>query len=100
MILKLTTGKFTNREPFVLNRRRRSGKSDFAVSENMAYGQVKLEALGDVGGEYEDPNKLQVQARSGRRGGGGGNYEHPAPYEFSVSKPKAPVYATADETMH
>jgi hypothetical protein len=28
----------------------------------MAYGHVKLEALGDVGGEYEDPDKL---ARSG-----------------------------------
>jgi hypothetical protein len=32
---------------------------------------VKLEALGDVGGEYEDPDKL---ARSGRGGGDGGNY--------------------------
>ena len=51
----------------------------------MAYGQVKLGALGDVGGEYGDPDKLQ--ARSGQ---GGGNYEqteYPAPYEFSVSKP-------------
>ena len=44
-------------------------KSDFAVSANMAYGQVTLGALGDAGGEYEDPDKL---ARSGRGGGGGG----------------------------
>ena len=86
----------------LLNRRRRSGKSDFAVSANMAYGKVKLEALGSVGGEYEDPDKL---ARlSGQRGaGGGGNYEpteYPGPalpYKFPVSKPEAPVYATADE---
>jgi hypothetical protein len=87
----------------VLNRRKKpSGKSDFAVSANMAYGQVKLEALGEstVGGEYEDPDKLQLQARSGRGGGGGGNYERPAPYEFPVSKPKVPVYATADETTN
>ena len=65
----------------------------------MAYGEVKLEALGDVGGEYEDPDKL---ARSGRAGGGT-HYEPtgcPAPYESPVSKPEAPVYATADETTH
>jgi hypothetical protein len=64
----------------------------------MAYGQVKLEALGDVGGEYEDPDKL---ARSGRGGGGRGNHEPtgcPAPYEFPASNPEAPVYATADDT--
>ena len=66
----------------------------------MAYGEVKLEALGDVGGEqkYEDPDKL---ARSGQAGGG--NYEPtgcPAPYESTVSKPEAPVYAAADETTH
>jgi hypothetical protein len=82
----------------VLHRRRKSGKSDFAVSANMAYGEVKLEALGDIGGEYEDPDKL---ARSGRGGGDGGNYESagcPAPNEFPASKPEAPVYATADDT--
>ena len=67
------------------------------MSANMAYGQVKLGALGDVGGEYEDPDKLQ--ARSGQ-GGGEGNYvqtQCPAPYEFPISKPEAPVYATADD---
>ena len=41
---------------------KKSGKSDFAVAANVAYGEVKLEALGDVSGEYEDPDKL---ARSG-----------------------------------
>ena len=48
----------------VLCRKRKSGKSmsDFAVSANMAYGQVKLKGLGDAGEEYEDPDKL---ARSG-----------------------------------
>ena len=57
----------------------------------MAYGEVKLKALGDVSaGVYEDPDKL---ARSGR-GGGEGNYEQTAPYEFPVSKPdqEAPLY--------
>ena len=79
------------------NRWRKSSKSDFAVSANVAYGQVKLGALGDAGGEYEDPDRL---ARSGKRGGG--SYEQtlrPAPrYELSDGKPEAPVYATADET--
>ena len=65
----------------------------------MAYGQVKQEDLGDVSGEYEDPDKL---TRSGQaRGGGGGrdNYESvecPVPY----AKPEAPVYATADDTTN
>ena len=65
----------------------------------MAYGEVKLqEALGDAGGEYEDPDKL---ARSGRGGPGGGYYEStgcPAPYESPVGKPDAAVYAIADAT--
>ena len=71
----------------------------------MAYGQVKLEGLGDVSGEYEDPDKLAI-ARSGRARGGGGdreNYEStecPVPYEFPISKPEAPVYATADDTTN
>ena len=56
---------------------------------------MKLEALGDVGGEYENPDRL---ARSGQ---GEGNYEPTecsAHYEFPVSKPEAPpVYATADD---
>jgi hypothetical protein len=83
----------------VLNRRRKLGRStnDFSVSANMAYGQVKLEALGDVGGEYEDPDKL---SRSGQ--GGDNSYyepsEYPAHYEFPASKPEVSVYATADET--
>ena len=57
----------------VLHRKSKSGKStsDFVVSANMAYGQVKLEGLRDESGEYEDPDKL---ARSER---GGGNYEFP-----------------------
>ena len=62
----------------------------------MAYGQVKLEALGDVGEEYENPDR---PARLGQSGGW--NYEPtglPAPYEFPVSKPEAPVYATADDS--
>ena len=68
------------------------------MSANVAYGEVKLEAMGDVGGNYEDPDKL---ARSGRADGG--NYEPtgcPAPYESPGSNPEAPVYATADETTN
>ena len=59
----------------------------------MAYGEVKLEALGDVGGEYEDPDKL---ARSGRAGGG--SYE-PTGCPAPVSKSEVPVYATAEYLM-
>ena len=36
-------------------RKRSSDKSDFAMSANRAYGEVKLEPRGGV---YEDPNKL------------------------------------------
>ena len=43
----------------------------------MAYGEVKLDSLGGIGGEYVDPHKLAKSA-SGR---GGGNYE---PTEFSA----------------
>ena len=62
----------------------------------MAYGQVKLDTVGERGGEYEDPDKLARSA--GRRQGDYELTETPAPYEFPVSKPEAPVYATADET--
>ena len=69
---------------WIFNRQRKSGKSDFAVSANMAYGQVKVEG---VGGEYEDPDKLQ--ARFGQ-----GGVEYPAPYEFPANKldQEAPMY--------
>lgn len=45
---------------FAYNRRRKSGNSDFAVSANTAYeGQVVSQyALKDVGGVYEDPNRI------------------------------------------
>ena len=69
----------------------------------MAYGQVKLEGLGDVSGEYEDPDKLARSGRARGRGGGQENYEsveYPVPYEFPVTKPAAPVYATADDTSY
>ena len=39
-------------------RKRSSGKSDFAVSANIAYGEVKLEPKARGGGVYEDPDKL------------------------------------------
>ena len=86
ILLKLIHGEYFN----VLNRRKKLGKSDFAVSANMAYGQVKPKALGDVGEEYDNPD---------RSGQDGENYEPtgcPPPHELSVSKPEAPVYATAD----
>ena len=38
-------------------RKRSSDKSDFAMSANRAYGEVKLEPRGGEG-VYEDPNKL------------------------------------------
>ena len=44
----------------IYNRRRKSGKNDFAVSVNMAYGQVKPGTSGEVEGEYEDPDRLAI----------------------------------------
>ena len=38
------------------NRKRSFKKDEFSVSANMAYGKVKLGA--EVGGEYEDPDKI------------------------------------------
>ena len=57
----------------------------------MANGQVKLEAMGDAGGDYDA--KL---TRSGQGGQCEGIYEQiecpaSAPYEYPVSKPEAPV---------
>ena len=86
ILLKLIHGEYFN----VLNRRKKLDKSDFAVSTNLAYGQVKPKALGDVGEEYDNPNGS---------GQDGENYEPtgcPPPHELSASKPEAPVYATAD----
>ena len=63
---------------------------------------MKLETLGDVSGEYEDADKLTRSGRGGG-GGGGGTYETircPSPYGFPVSKPEAPLYATADDTTN
>ena len=42
-------------------RKKSSGKSDIPVSANMAYGEMKLEPRGGIGGGdgvYEDPDKL------------------------------------------
>ena len=78
-------------------RKKSSGKSDIAVSANMAYGEMKLEPRGGIGGGdgvYEDPDKM---ANTGQ-----GNYEpmarYQAAYQSTTSQPAAPVYATADET--
>ena len=50
---------------YIQCRKRSSSKKDeFAVSANMAYGEVKLGTKGEVRGEYEDPDKI---VRSGRR---------------------------------
>ena len=63
----------------------------------MANGQVKLGAMGDAGGDYD----AKPAARSGQDGGA--IYEpteYPGAalsYKFPVSKPEAPVCATADE---
>ncbi|MCG8621107.1 MAG: hypothetical protein MJE68_03760 [Proteobacteria bacterium] len=67
----------------VLHRWRKSGKSDFAVSANMAYGQVTLGDLGDAGGEYEDPDKLARSVRGGR--GGGENYMNQQDVQLPMS---------------
>ena len=56
-----------------------SKKDEFTVSANMAYGEVKLGAEGEVGGEYEDPDKI---VRSERR-----DNQQAALYESTANKP-------------
>ena len=56
-------------------RTRSSGKSDFTVSANIAYGEVKLEPSRE-GGVYEDPDKLAHM--------GGGNYKVSPAYESTT----------------
>ena len=51
------------------------------MSANLAYGEVKLETKGDVGGEYEDPDKI---VRSGRK-----ENQQAALYESIANKPSA-----------
>ena len=62
-------------------------KNDFAVSANMAYGEVALKSMaGDVdGGEYENPDKM-LRA---------GQYTEASAYEtIHSSQPEAPEYAS------
>ena len=67
---------------YVQCRKRSSSKKDeFAVSANMAYGEIKLGTKGEVGGEYEDPDKI---VRSGRR-----ENQQAALYESITNKPSA-----------
>ena len=68
-------------------RKKIATKGDFAVSANVAYGEVKLE---DSGAVYEDLDKVVKRVE--------GNYElteHPTAYEFPVIQPAAPVCDTA-----
>ena len=41
--------------------------TEFAVSSNMAYGEVKLEPLGGEGGVYEDPEEMVKSGRGNDR---------------------------------
>ena len=77
----------------LFHRKKLRSKKDFAVSRNMAYGEVNMESLRDVlEGEYEDPGRLARSGQCGRE-----NYEPtgcPAPYKLPGSKSEAPeVYA-------
>ena len=47
----------------------KKNKKEYAISANLAYGQVRLETSKDVGEEYEVPDKLD------RSGYSGGSYE-------------------------
>ena len=70
-------------------------KNDFAVSTNMAYGQVKPKVLGDVGEEYDNADGLASSGQDGE------NYEstgYPPPQELSASKPEAPEIHFLDKT--
>ena len=68
-----------------------SGKSDFTVRANVAYRDVDLQR--ESGGEaalYEDIDKMVRSVK--------GKYrltEHPAAYEFPVSRPVNPLYDIA-----
>ena len=68
----------------LLNRRRKVGKGEYAVSANMAYVQVTLGPT--QRGEYEDPDKLATRSKLSQ-----------VNHEFPVGKSDAPVYATVEE---
>ena len=69
------------------NKRSSIKKDDFAVSANMAYGEVKLEST--LKGElYEEPDRL---VRSDQ-----GHYELTEPPVTTDSPPAAPVYDTVE----
>lgn len=81
-----------------LCRKRSSGKGDFAVSANMAYGEVNLHTKSVGEKAYKDHDKM---ARSGRDNS---NYEliqHPLPSDIPQgSQQTTSEYATADETSN
>ena len=84
---------------FVFYRRKTSESSEldnFAVSANMAYGEVNLKPM-EVEGEYENPDTI-IPKPSGQ-----GNVEATAAtntYEaIGTSNPVAPDYATMEEAV-
>ena len=68
--------KSPNLTVILIYRKKSSNEIDFAVSSNMAYGEVKLEPLGGgEGGVYEDPEEM------GKSGQGNDGYSADNEYE-------------------
>ena len=74
----------------ILCRKKSPNKDDFAVSANMAYGEVSLKP-GEMEGEYENPDKIL--------GKSGQSTDTTTTATDGTSNPAAPEYASTDEAV-
>ena len=78
---------------YSLCRKKSPSKDDFAVSANMAYGEVNLKP-GEMEGEYENPDKILGKSSQGTKSTTTATYE-----TVYTSNPAAPEYASTDEAV-
>ena len=75
----------------IFRRKKSPNKDDFAVSANMAYGEVSLKP-GEMEGEYENPDKILGKSGQSTEAMATATYE-----TVYTSNPAAPEYASTDE---
>ena len=79
-----------------LCRKRSARKNDFAVSANMAYGEVNLKpGMISMEGEYENPDKILKPSAQWNETTAASNYE-----TIDTSKPQPPLEdASIDDSV-